>query len=232
MSKLETIFNNKSNLDFNILVQNSIVRPQAEKEYEETLIPCGNKTIYYDKGYKDVDITVKYNFNSNNYDETWRQVKKWLMHNNNDNKLIISSDPGYYNKVNKVIIGTPERIIKRVGRFECKFTCEPFLYLIEGQNPMQLSNNIYNPYEETMPMFIIEGEGNLTLNINGNIVKFNVGQKVIVDVKKGLCYKADRSIINTTMEGYFEDMKLLEGDNYFNWTSGFNIKIIPNWRCL
>lgn len=234
MHKLCIIYNNKTNLDFNILMQRRSSKPSPNKEYEEKPIP-GRETLYIDKGYTDIDITVAFNFLSktpSDWDFDFRQAKKWL-HSKDDNKLIFSDDLDFYYKVKKINIDTPERIMKRLGRFNVTFTCSPYIYKREGLNPIELKSEITNIYEETKPVYLIEGEGYLTLNVNGNIINVNVGQNMVIDVEKGLCFRMDNGeIINNTMKGYYDDLNLIEGKNTFKYSNGFNIKIVPNWRCL
>jgi len=47
-----------------------------------------------------------------------------------------------------------------------------------------------------------------------------------------LCYRRDGTINNIALTGNYKDLYLKEGPNNFTWTSGFTIKLIPNWRCL
>ena len=230
MDKYLTIYNDITNLDVNVLVVKRPSKPSPEMEYQEVKVP-GGKTLYKEKGYKDIEIPVSYNFLSkkpSDWDKDFRKIKQWLLSKGN-NKLKFSDDLEVYYKVNKVTIDTPERIMKQLGKFDVTFTCDPYVYIDEGER--ELSTILYNNYLPSRPVYRIVGEGYLTLNINNKVIKANVGQELIIDTDKGLCYR-EGIINNVALEGKYEDMYLLEGENTFSWTNGFKIYILPNWRCL
>lgn len=228
MDKYFIIYNNETNLDVNLLVAARPSKPSPEMEYEEVKVP-GGKTLYREKGYKDIEISVSFNFMSKyTWDKDFRIIKKWLLSKTN-NKLKFSDDLEVYYKVNKVTIDTPERVMKKIGRFNVTFTCEPYVYIDEEE--MELSEIIYNDYLISKPIYRIVGEGYLTLNINNKVIKANVGQELIIDTDKGLCYR-EGIVNNVALEGKYEDMYLLEGENTLGWSEGFKVYVTPNWRCL
>ena len=230
MGKYFILYNNETNLDFDLLIRNRPTKPAPEMEYEEVKVP-GGKTLYREKGYGDIVITVSFNFLSKKsfeWDKDFRRIKKWLL-GKVDNRLKFSDDLEVYYKVNKVTIDTPERIFKKLGRFDVTFTCEPYVYI--DTDEIELSTYLYNDYLVSKPIYRIVGEGYLTLNINNKVIKANVGQELIIDTDKGLCYR-EGIVNNVALEGRYEDMYLLEGENTFSWTKGFEVYITPNWRCL
>ena len=222
------IYNEKTNLDVNLLVATRPSKPSPVMQYEEVKVP-GGKTLYREKGYGDIDIPVSFNFVSRNtWDKDFRIMKSWLLSKVN-NKLKFSDDLEVFYKVNKVTIDTPERVMRKIGRFTAIFTCEPYIYIDE--NERELESVLYNDYLITRPIYRIVGEGYLTLTINNKTIKANVGQELIIDTDKGLCYR-NGIVNNVALEGKYEDLYLQEGENTFSWTSGFKIYITPNWRCL
>ena len=230
MDKYFILYNDKTNLDVDLLVKKRPSKPSPIMKYEEVQVP-GGKTLYIEKGYKDIEIPVSFNFKSKKpteWDKDFRIIKKWLLSKIN-NKLKFSDDLEVYYKVNKVTIDTPERVMKKIGRFNVTFTCEPYVYIDEEE--IELSTLLYNAYLISKPIYRIVGEGYLTFNINNKLIKANVGQELIIDTDKGLCYK-EGVVDNVALEGRYEDMYLLEGENTFNWSNGFEIYILPNWRCL
>lgn len=228
MANYFIVYNDKTNLDINLLVATRPSKPSPIMEYEEIKVP-GGKTLYKKIGYRDIDIPVSFNFVSKySWDEDFRLIKKWLLSKVN-NKLKFSDDLEVYYKVNKVTIDTPERLMKKIGKFNATFTCEPYVYIDEDE--IELSTLIYNNYLIAKPIYRIVGEGYLTLTINNKVIKANIGQELIIDTDKGLCYRQG-IVNNVALEGKYEDMYLLEGENNFSWTNGFKIYILPNWRCL
>lgn len=228
MDKYFVLYNDKTNLDVNLLVPTRPSKPSPVMQYEEVKVP-GGKTLYREKGYGDIDIPVSFNFVSRNtWDKDFRIMKSWLLSKVN-NKLKFSDDLEVFYKVNKVTIDTPERVMRKIGRFTAIFTCEPYIYIDE--NERELESVLYNDYLITRPIYRIVGEGYLTLTINNKTIKANVGQELIIDTDKGLCYR-NGIVNNVALQGRYEDLYLQEGENTFSWTSGFKIYITPNWRCL
>ncbi|WP_133016237.1 distal tail protein Dit [Clostridium cuniculi] len=233
MHRFFIVFNNRSNLDVKAMVETRPSKPSPEMEYETVRVP-GGKTLYREKGYKDIEIPISFNFISKKPSEwgrDFRSIKKWLL-SINDNKLKFSDDFDFYYKVNTVKIDTPERLIRKAGKFTAIFTCEPYDYLVEGLEEIILGKSLFNQYEETNPIYLITGEGNLKLNVNGKEVTANIGQNLTINTELGLCYREDGTINNVALKGRYQDLELKEGDNTFSFNEGFDIKIIPNWRCL
>lgn len=228
MGKYFIIYNDKTNLDVNLLIASKPYKPSPVMEYEEIKVP-GGKTLYREKGYNDIEIPILFNFMSKySWDKDFRIIKEWLLSKVNS-KLKFSDDLEVFYRVNKVTIDTPERSIKKIGKFNAIFTCEPYVYIDE--NERGLSSFLCNNYLISKPVYRILGEGYLTLNINNNVIKANIGQELIIDTDKGLCYR-EGIVDNVALEGRYEDMYLLEGENTFSWTEGFEIYITPNLRCL
>lgn len=228
MGKYFIVYNDKTNLDLDLLVAARPSKPSPIMEYEEVKVP-GGKTLYREKGYGDINIPVPFNFMSKTtWDKEFRSMKNWLLRKIN-NKLKFSDDLEVFYKVNKVTIDTPERIMKKTGKFNATFTCEPYTYIDESER--QIDKQLYNYYLISKPIYRIVGEGYLTLNINNKVIKANVGQELIIDTDKGLCYR-EGIVNNVALEGRYEDMYLQEGVNTFSWNGNFNIFITPNWRCL
>lgn len=232
---LSNVYNNLNSEDIGLFIQSRAIKPSSNINYEDKDVPGRyDGKIYIDKGRDDIDITVKYSFLSkspDDWDFDFRKIKSWL-NDRTDNKLIFSDDLEMYYKVKKININTPERLVKRIGKFEVVFTCSPFIYFKDGLNYQMLKESIYNNYEIAQPIYEITGEGNLTLNVNGNEISIDCTGTIIIDTTLGLCFrKADSKIINKTMNGFFEDLYLKKGENNFSYTKGFIIKIAPNWRC-
>lgn len=233
MDKYFIVYNDKTNLDVNLLIQTRPSKPSPEMDYEEIPVP-GGELLYKEKGYRDIEIPIAFNFaskNANKWNNDFRKAKKWLL-SKIDSKLIFSDDLDYFYKVKKISIETPERVIKRIGRFTVVFTCEAYCYLSEGLNEIDIASLIDNAYELSKPIYLITGEGLLTMNVNGKVIKANVGQKLIIDTNLGLCFREDGSQSNGSLSSKYKDLYLQEGENTFSWSNGFDIKIIPNWRCV
>lgn len=233
-NKYFIIYNEQTNLDFGVSVVTRPSKPSPIMEYEEKDVSGRDGKLYIEKGYRDIEISVSFNFiskNNNNWDKDFRAIKRWLL-SKSDNKLKFSDDLEVFYKVNKIAIDTPERVLKRIGRFNVTFTCQPYTYFEDGLNEINLPSKIYNDNCISKPIYKVAGEGVLNLTVNGNKIKANVGQNLTIDTELGLCYRTDGTINNIALTGYYEDMYLIEGDNIFSYTGNFDIKIIPNWRYI
>ena len=118
-----------------------------------------------------------------------------------------------------------------MGNFKLTFRCDPGLYLVSGLKPIFINSNksIKNNYGISKPNFEINGEGMCTLTVNNKSVTINVGQSIIINTEKKLCYKNDGSMTNITT-GRYKDLYLQEGNNYISINNGFELYITPNWR--
>lgn len=225
-------FNNLTNLDLNLYIKSRVTKPAFNIEYEALNIP-GRETLYREKPSKDIEIPIHFNFVSkdkDSWEQTFRKIRKWLTLKQNK-KLKFSDDLEYFYNVKKINIDTPERVLKRIGRFTVIFTCEPFLYLEEGQNLIELPGYLYNLNEESKPIYFITGNGFLDLKVNNKIIKVNVGGNLTIDTKLGLCFRKDGTINNIALNGFYSDLYLREGENTFEYNSSFKIMVLPNWRC-
>lgn len=230
MRKYFLVYNSGTNLDVNLLIVARPSKPSPVMEYETVKVP-GGKTLYREKGYSDIEIPVSFNFISkhpNLWDKDWRSIKRWLL-SSGDGILKFCDDLEVFYKVNKVTIETPTRDMKRLGKFNVIFTCDPYTYFNTEEE--ELNNLVNNQYEVSRPVYRIVGNGELSLTVNNKLIKVNVGQELIINTDLGLTYR-EGIINNTSLTGNYEDLYLQEGENTFEWTENFRIFITPNWRCV
>jgi predicted phage tail component-like protein len=226
--------NGKNNTHVGILVANRPSIPAPEYSYNEIDIPGRDGNLYEEIGnINDITISISFVFicDPSKWQDRFRNAKRWLLEKK-DNKLILGDDAGYFYKVKHTIINASERKVIESGEFDVDFICEGYNYLIEGQNKKSIKDVLYNPYAVCHPTYLITGEGRCTLNVNGRIMTANVGQNLTINTDLMLAYRTDGTMQNTAITGDYEEMYLKEGDNTISLSNGFNIKIIPNWRCL
>lgn len=228
---------------FNVILDNEIDNDSEIKVVKRPSIPCPKRKyreieiegrdgkLYEDlETYEDIEISVEYNFLSNDYNNIMRKVKKWIL---NKTKLKFSDDLEYFYKIQKISIEGNERVWKRLGRFSTKFTCKPFSYLEDGLNSITLTgNSLYNDYYISEPIYNITGNGMCTLTVNGKTMVANVGGNLTIDTELMLAYRQDGIMQNTSVTGKYEDLKLAEGDNSISITNGFILSVVPNWRVV
>lgn len=184
-------------------------------------------------GYESTEIKIDFNYigPSDKWDERWGCAKKWLSARNK--MLRLGSDPDHFYKILKVSADDAEHTSERIGNFTATFqTKDGLRYLLEGLNEHAAENVSFNPYEISHPIYKISGEGNCSLIVNGKKMSADVGQNLTIDTDRKIAYRADGTLSNTAVSGDYEDLFLQEGENEISITDGFNLKIIPNWRCL
>ena len=120
-----------------------------------------------------------------------------------------------------------------IGNFTATFlTKDGLRYLESGLGEMKARDVVDNPYEIAYPIYKITGEGECTLSVNGGEMVANVGQNLTIDTGRKLAYREDGTLSNTSVAGDYDDLILIEGRNKIKITDGFELKVIPNWRCL
>lgn len=125
------------------------------------------------------------------------------------------------------------KIIREFHKFIITFECQPKKKNID--NPLitlESAGTIFNSGTAiSKPIIKVYGNGNIDLNINGNIINLtNVSEYVTLDSNlqdsfKGLDYK------NYEMNGKFPLLKT--ENNNISWTGTVDkVEITPNWRWL
>lgn len=225
------LIDDNKDLDIGIsLIQRPNI-PVPERQYREiTREGAGN--VYEDLGYySDIEIPLEYNFVSDDYMNAFRKIKRFFK---KGKTLRFSDDLGGFYKIKKIVIQNNTREIIEFGKFTVLVICDPYFYLDEGQESIELYKGIRleNIYEESFPIFKVYGNGAVTIKVNDKYFKVNVGQEVTIDSQLELCYRESGVISNASVKGKYKDLKLKEGVNTINWNSDARIELIPNWRCL
>lgn len=154
-------YNGESCKDVGLSVISRPTIPVPEREYDTIKVEGRDGELHRDrKTYKDIEIPISFNFVSKTPDvwaQDLRKVKKWL-YSGKDNRLILSDDPEYYYKVKKAVMSDTERTAKRKGKFEIVFTCESYMYRVDGQDEKEIGEYLYNPYMKSQPVYKIYGK--------------------------------------------------------------------------
>lgn len=224
-------FNNRSSLEFKTLIVNelpSIIKP-AEKvnKYDiesrngELILPTG----FYSNMTKTVECTVR---NLNEIDE----IVAWIK---GSGEVIFSNQEDRYYQaviVNQIDF---DRVIKHYRKFIIQFECQPFGYLLEGEENIILTENnsiIKNSGSmESEPVISITGKGDVELTIGQSIYKINnIEDSIIIDTPLMEVYKGTE-VQNRKMKSKFPT---LPTESFIiRWVGNVtSIEIKPNWRCL
>lgn len=238
MEDFYILFNGKTNIDVGVDIVN---RPTIPTPVERVnIITRTNKEdVYKHTGvYEDMTFSIEFNFDTYDFEEVnvkdlLRAIKVWLL-TYQDNKLVFSDDLDWYFKVKNVVISeTALQEIEDFGNLTVDFTVAPYQYKLAGLQPISCGATMYNEYFNSCPKYLIEGDGLCTLTINGNKLQVNVSDNCTIDTELGLCVRNDGTYHNVSNNiSDYSDFYLKTGDNTISITNGFELKIVPNWRCL
>lgn len=207
--------------------------PAPERRLKETVIPGRSGVLIEDEGtWEPITIPIEFNFmgKPEEWGSIYRNAKKWLL--SGVGHLRFSDDWNYFYKVLVCKITDTERVSKKIGKFNAEFTCDPYTYMISGLQEIPLGEEIFNYGEISCPVYKITGNGDCTLTVNGNNMKAVVGQNLTIDTDLMVTHRLDGTLQNGKVTGKYEDLYLQEGENQVSITKGFDLKIIPNWRCI
>ncbi|AXY08559.1 phage tail protein [Bacillus thuringiensis LM1212] len=188
-----------------------------------------NGALTKEKGYEDVEFTVKFNLlEDENIKPLLRKIKAWIM----SAKIVSFTDDYVYRKIKSVEIGDIDNEIEEYGKFEVLFKADPYEYAIE--QPITITNPITIMNQGTLhslPKLTIYGTGNITIQINGISFQVkNVNSFVIVDSDLMECYY-NTTPMNDKMVGKFPTFK--EGENAISWSGSVSkIDIETRWRYI
>lgn len=226
-------YNNIRGSTLKIFARERPSMPAARKRRREITIPGRDGSLYTTDGdYEPKEIPVQFNYIGppEEWAARWRAAQKWLSAENSTLKF--SDDSGFFYKVAYVELEENERPTEKIGIFEATFiTRDGLSYLVEGQEKYDAKDVLLNFYEVAHPTYLITGEGECTLTVNGNAMTANVGQNLTIDTDRLLAYRENGTLQNTEVTGDFRKLYLQEGENNISISSGFGLKVIPNWRC-
>lgn len=206
--------------------------PAPEIRVTETEVPGRDGALVETDGcYEAITIPIEFNYlvSPDKWMDAYRKAKRWLT---GSGWLVLGDDQEYMYKVLYVKITDTERTSRRLGNFTAEFTCDPYSYLVSGQQAYSADEVLYNPYMISHPIYKISGSGACTLTVNGNTMQAQVNGDITIDTDRMISYNNQMVGQNTAVTGDYEDLYLLEGDNAISISTGFSLSVIPNWREL
>ena len=167
--------------DLGVIVKINSV-PQANKRYENVVVPGRNGSLYFDEDAYDEDAKVELTLYKLDVNQDFRKINEWL-NNIKDNRLSLYKNGLCYH-VNKVIHNPIEYESKTIHKTKVTFICDPYLYDINNAD-VEVSENFdifCNGNEGSDTLFKVYGNGNIMITVNGQdmIIK-DVSEYVEVD---------------------------------------------------
>lgn len=227
--------NGKRTSDFCMYLEEYPSISHGQEEYKEYSV-AGRGSIWTKTGaYKDTIIKLTADVNVAGTAEKWSdmydEARKFFVE---CKRLFFCDAIGTFYKVKKVTIGGIKKYSEIAGDFDVEIVCEAGKFAEDGLfeyefDDIRILNNVHS---ESHPTYIITGNGSCTLTVNGKTMKATVGQNLTIDTDRMIAYRVDGTMMNTSVTGDYEDIYLQPGENTVTITDGFELKIIPNWRCL
>ncbi|MFR5876320.1 MAG: distal tail protein Dit [Eubacterium sp.] len=227
--------------------------PAPQKRIEQLQVSGRDGILTIDDNTFDViTIPISCNFMAESaaqYHSTFRKIKSWIL-SEMQTSLAFSDDLECFYKVQSISTSNVSRSSKKIGSFSIDCICEPFQYLISGQEeiPFEIyeyegsdssnaffNSKLVNEHYLAQPIYKLNGEGVFEIYVNDNHFKINVAQNCTIDTSLGIIYREDGTLINQSAQGNFEDLWLEHGESIITFIcpkTSAKPTIIPNWRSL
>lgn len=229
------VFNGIAASSKGLLVKKFLSIPTAKEKISSWSLPGMDGSLYRRTGkYEDISIPIDvlYQGPETSLTAIYRLLKQWLC-TSGEGRLLLKDDPCFYYRVRRVVC--LEKTVLRAQTFGCftiTFTCLPHQYAVGGDMEIQNPQRLINLYDTAWPIYRITGEGVCKLEVNGNEMLANIGQELIINTEKMLAYREDGTLQNTAVTGDYEKMVLQPGENEISVSQGFELHVMPFWRCL
>lgn len=225
-------FNDISNEDLGVKVTTrpDIPAPTLRGEYID--IAGRDGSLFQSDGtYENIEISVALNYvrPQNNVGDMFRRLKAWI---NGSGVLRFSDDTDIFYKVKYSGISANARRTYFGAELTATFICDPFQYYNSGTAEIEPSGTLLNPYYLAKPIYKILGSGTATLTVNGNEFVSNFSGNIIIDTDLMIAYSENGTLLNANTSGDYDGLYLLPGDNAISVSSGYTLKVTPNFRSL
>lgn len=222
--KYDIDYNGSSGEDHDVFLYDYAIFSGAEKKYQTFSVGGRLGELVGEDEYKS-NLTIQCTFAvlSVQFMADITAIKRWLK---GTGKLTISDHPDIFYKIWKVNYGDIERELRNFGQFTVSFTCTPFQFLKSGQTAVSSIDS--NPYDKSMPIYTITGNGAFTLTVNGNQMTGTVNGTITIDTERMISYNAEGVSQNNVVSGDYEELYIPSGDVSIS-ISGGTLSIVPQW---
>lgn len=204
----------------------------GKKQFTQTAIPGKRGTLTESDGtYSDTVVTISCDITDIEcvdikYTEFVSELQK-------SSKLVLGDLEAWHFKVKRIEVSDFDKYSDMSIAFTISFTCDPGLYLSSGDCFSKvIENSIGNPLSLAEPVYKLVGEGYCDFKVNGHTIIANVSGALYIDTERMISYREDGSIVNTSINGNYDDMYLNPGVNTFIVPNNFELYVKPNWRRL
>lgn len=215
--------------DMNIVCDSLPQKDIADTRIEQIIVPGRSGYLTKEKDGHD-PLTKSVTFHLLDEQEVDR-IKLWL---SGTNKVIFSNEPDRYYKATIISKVELSEIIPILHQGMVQFECQPYGYLLEGDEPILLTEPsiLYNlGTYKSEPYIKVYGSGDIKLIIDDQILSIkNVSDYVEIDTDLDMIYKGT---VSKDCDSSGDCPFLNVEENKIEWEGNITkVEIIPRWRCL
>ena len=204
----------------------------GQEEIEKKKVP-GRGYLHETTGtYKDTEIALSLDINTVMSNQLVHDaIDEALQYIRGMTEVSFCDNPNVFYKVKDVAIGNITQYADESSELPVKMSCHHAQFLYTGRKEMDIAEAKYNPYSMCCPIYHVTGNGACVLTVNGKTFTVLVADEIYVDTELMIAYKSrSGSYQNTSVTGDYESLWLEHGDNTITASSGFTVKVTPNWR--
>lgn len=235
------IFNEKSSLDYHILVEHPPGYEVPERDIESVHVPGRNGDIIFDKGsFKNVKRSYEIAVGSlkEPFSVLANRIGEWLYTTTYYSRLEDSYEPEFYRLAHYSDPYDISNIEFHAGRTTIEFDCKPQRFLKSGEREIKNVSSgfiLKNPTNfPASPIIKFKTPSNTTTVGTMNVGDYNISVKgvasanLILDSSIQDAYDATRNLnpYVTLSKGF---PLLVPGKNTITFSNLTNVEIIPNW---
>lgn len=219
-----------SNKDLSLRISGVPVLPTSERVVEHIDIDGREGTLTIEKGWKNIEFSMKAVLQSSDYLTKWREILPKIL---SAQTITFTNDPSVHYKIKQVKTSGLLQVLSSMWEFEIDFICSPFRYMNDtamitrtSSGTISSKGNIYS-----LPRIKVYGSGERTLTINGKAIVLNLqSEYLVLDSELKECYYGDVAA-NNLMSGDFPIFII--GSNRVTLGTGITrLEIEPRWRYL
>lgn len=229
MKEYELIFNNRISTELDLYVSEYPSISMLTEETDTESVEGRSGDLIIKKGtYKDRDISI--NFKLLNQDDYWSKldlIYDWLTNVESDQLIYDRQDRCF--RVKNITFGDLDRELRLYGKFNIKFTVEPFLEDLT-ETMINIASNQFRVHcggnigAETL--FRVNGQGDIQLTVNGETMQIeNATNYVEIDSRLLQVRNQDGTSKDNDTIGNFS--MLVPGNNDISYVGNIsNIELV------
>lgn len=223
------------NLDLCLVERPKI--PTAKRVVETKNTKGSRHGDRYNKyGYSDVTLEVTFNYleDDETFKDAFPRIKEWLL---KASELYFSDEGGSYRRVKNVEIEDAVNEIEEYGEFEVKFILDPFSYIPDLKQTLEIAGSVFNlGTAESEPYIKIYGNGDINLSVNNEQFVFKgIKDFIELDSEAMNAYKEVDGVVQNANQlmntPYFPMFEV--GENQISWTGSVTkVEVVGRWVML